>query len=179
MLLGRNLIMKHIITITIENKAGALSRVAGLFSGRGYNIESLTVNETDKQGLSSMTIVTSGEDRVIEQIIKQLRKLINVIRVRDVTTLPDHIERVMALVKLHILPKHRSEIFGIVDAYRGRVIDMNKDSMIIEISGSIQKTESFVELVHSYGIIEVLKTGVLAMSKGNSVTTESNNNNKN
>ena len=163
---------QHIISLSIENKAGALSRVAGLFSGRGYNIESLTVNETEKQGISNMTIVTSGEDPVIEQIIKQLRKLVNVIRVRDVTSLPDHIEREMALVKLHIVPKQRAEMFGIIDAYRGRVIDMNYDSMIIEISGSSTKVDSFIELVRPYGLIEVIKTGVLAMTKGAGSTTE-------
>ncbi len=164
--------MKHVISITIENKAGALSRVSGLFSGRGYNIESLTVNETEKPEISNMTIVTSGEEPVIEQIIKQLRKLINVLRVRDVTALPEHIERVMVLVKLHLMPKQRAEIFGIVEAYRGRVIDMTHETMIIEVSGSSQKIDSFVELVRPYGLIEVVKTGVLAMTKGTTPTTE-------
>ncbi len=165
--------MKHVISIMIENKFGALSRVSGLFSGRGYNIESLTVNETEHEGLSNMTIVTYGDDAVIEQIIKQLRKLVNIIRVRDVTTLPDHIERVMALVKLHLLPKHRAEIFGVVDAFRGRMIDMTHESAIIEVSGSAQKIESFIEIVRPYGLIEVLRTGVLAMTKGTASTTES------
>ena len=165
--------MKHVISIMIENKFGALSRVSGLFSGRGYNIESLTVNETEHQGLSNMTIVTSGEDAVVEQIIKQLRKLVNIIRVRDVTTLPDHIERVMALVKLHLVPKQRAEVFGMVEAFRGRVIDMTHESMIIEVSGSSRKIENFIELVRPYGLIEVLRTGVLAMTKGTTPTTES------
>jgi acetolactate synthase-1/3 small subunit len=164
--------MKHIISLTIENKAGALSRISGLFSGRGYNIESLTSNGTEKPGISNMTIVTSGEDAIIEQIIKQLRKLVNVLRVRDVTTLPDHIEREMALVKLHITPKQRSEMFGIVDAYRGRTIDMNHESMIIEISGSEKKVDSFIELVRPYGLVEVIKTGILAMTKGSGATSE-------
>ena len=164
--------MKHIISIIVENKFGALSRVSGLFSGRGYNIESLTVNETEKAGLSNMTIVTSGEDPVIEQIIKQLRKLVNVLRVRDVTTLPDHIEREMSLVKLHVMPKQRPEIFGIVEAFRARVIDMSHNSMIIEISGSEEKIGSFIELVRPYGLIEVVRTGVLAMTKGAVPTTE-------
>jgi acetolactate synthase-1/3 small subunit len=119
-----------------------------------------------------MTIVTSGEDAVIEQIIKQLRKLVNVLRVRDVTSLPDHIEREMALIKLHVTAKQRAEIFGIVEAYRGRPIDMNHESMIIEISGSEKKVDSFIELVRPYGLIEVIKTGVLAMIKGAGATTE-------
>lgn len=163
---------KHIISIDIENRFGALARVAGLFSGRGYNIESLTVNSTEKPDLSNMTIVTSGEEPVIEQIIKQLRKLVNIIRVRDVTCLPDHIAREMALVKLHITAKQRAEIFGIVDAYRCRVIDMTHDSMIIEVSGSETKVDAFVELVRPYGFIEVIKTGVLAMTKGAGATNE-------
>ena len=163
---------KHIISILVENKFGVLSRVSGLFSGRGYNIESLTVNETEKAGLSNMTIVTTGDDAVVEQIIKQLRKLINIIRVRDVTVLPDHLERVMALVKLHVLPKQRVELFGIADTFRARVTDLTHDSMIIEITGTEKKVDNFIELVRPYGLIEVLKTGVLAMSKGPTPTTE-------
>jgi len=166
--------MKHIISIIVENKFGVLSRVSGLFSGRGYNIESLTVNETEKPGLSNMTIVTSGEDPVIEQIIKQLRKLVNVLRVRDITALPDHIEREMSLVKLHVLPKQRTEIFGIVEAFRARVIDITYDAVIIEISGSEEKISSFIELVRPYGLIEVVRTGLLAMMKGSAITTETN-----
>ncbi|MDR2884186.1 MAG: acetolactate synthase small subunit [Deferribacteraceae bacterium] len=163
---------KHIITLVVENKFGALARVSGLFSGRGYNIESLTVNETEKPGLSNMTIITSGDDPVIEQIIKQLRKLVNVLRVRDVTSLPEHIEREMALVKIHVMPKQRAEHFGIIEAFRARVIDMTHDSMIVEISGSEEKISSYVELVRPYGLIEVIRTGVLAMLKGSTVTTE-------
>ncbi|MDR0454481.1 MAG: acetolactate synthase small subunit [Deferribacteraceae bacterium] len=166
--------MKHIISIIAENKFGTLSRVSGLFSGRGYNIESLTVNETEKPGLSNMTIVTSGENPVIEQIIKQLRKLVNVLRVRDVTSLPDHIEREMSLIKLHVISKQRPEVLGIVDTFRARVIDMSHDSVIIEISGSEEKVSSFIELVRPYGLIEVVRTGILAMAKGSTVTAETN-----
>ena len=164
--------MKHIISIIVENKFGTLSRVAGLFSGRGYNIESLTVNETETAGLSNMTIVTSGEDPVIEQIIKQLRKLVNVLRVRDVTTLPDHIEREMSLIKLYVMPKKRAEILSVTETFRARIIDISQDSMIIEISGSAEKVTSFIELVRPYGIIEVVRTGILAMTKGSGLTTE-------
>ena len=164
--------MKHLISMIVENKFGALSRVAGLFSGRGYNIESLTVNETEKAGLTNMTIVTSGEDPVIEQIIKQLRKLVNVLRVRDVTAIPDRIEREMSLIKLHVMPKQRPEVLGIIDVFRARVIDMAPDSMIIEISGSEEKVTSFIDLVRPYGLIEVVRTGILAMTKGAGLTTE-------
>ena len=163
---------KHIISILVENKFGVLSRVSGLFSGRGYNIESLTVNETEKAGLSNMTIVTTGDDAVVEQIIKQLRKLINIIRVRDVTVLPDHLERVMALIKLHAMPKQRAELFGISDTFRARVTDLTHESIIIEITGTEKKVDNFIELVRPYGLIEVIKTGVLAMSKGLTPTTE-------
>jgi acetolactate synthase-1/3 small subunit len=156
----------------VEDKFGVLSRISGLFSGRGYNIESLTVNETEKEGFSNMTIVTSGEDDIIEQIIKQLRKLVNVLRVRDVTVLPDHLERVMALVKLHVMPKQRTELFGIADTFRARVTDLTHNSMIIEITGTEKKVDNFIELVRPHGLIEVLKTGVLAMSKGHTPTTE-------
>ena len=119
-----------------------------------------------------MTIVTSGEDPVIEQIIKQLRKLVNVLRVRDVTTLPDRIEREMSLIKLHVMPKQRPEVLGVIDTFRARVIDMSHDSMIIEVSGSEEKVTSFIELVRPYGLIEVVRTGILAMTKGLGVTTE-------
>lgn len=164
---------KHIISIQIEDKAGALARVAGLFSGRGYNIDSLTVNETEIEGVSNMTIVTHGEEDIIEQIIKQLRKLINVIKVRDVTSLPEHIERELALVKLHMVPKQRAEIFGVIDAFRARIINMTHDSTIIEVSGSEEKIDSFLELVRPYGLVEVLKAGVLAMGKGAVATADS------
>jgi len=163
--------MRHTISVLVENKFGVLSRVSGLFSGRGYNIESLSVGETMDGGLSVMTIVTNGDDRIVEQIIKQLRKLIDVIRVRDVTAM-DHIEREMLLVKVHAKAKAKSEIFNIVNTFRGKSIDLTPESMVIEITGSKDKNQAFLEVLEPYGLIEVVRSGSIAIGRGNKATTE-------
>lgn len=164
--------MRHIISVLVENHFGVLSRVAGLFSGRGYNIESLSVNTTDNPETSVMTIVTRGDNDVVEQIIKQLRKLINVLKVREVTSL-DHIEREMVLVKVFVPAKLRSEVFMIVDTFRAKVVDLNSDSMVIEVTGTEDKIRAFLDVVRPYGIIEVIRGGVLAITRGSKETTES------
>ncbi len=138
---------RHIISVLVENKFGVLARIAGLFSGRGYNIESLTVNSTDKHDVSMMTIVTYGDDRIIEQIIKQLRKLINVLKVRDLTSY-NHIERELVLVKVYVTQKYRSDIYNMVNTFRGNVVDITPESMVIEITGDNDKLQAFIELVH-------------------------------
>jgi acetolactate synthase-1/3 small subunit len=163
--------MKHIISVLVENHFGVLSRVSGLFSGRGYNIESLTVGVTHNPEQSIMTIVTTGDDKVIEQIIKQLRKLVNVLKVRDVTSM-DHVEREMILLKVFAPPKYKNEIFNIVNTFRGKVVDLTSDSMIIEITGHYEKNKAFVEVLEPYGIIELVRGGSLAIARGNKPTTE-------
>ncbi|MBZ4643518.1 MAG: acetolactate synthase, small subunit [Deferribacteraceae bacterium] len=163
--------MRHIISVLVENHFGVLSRVAGLFSGRGYNIESLSVGVTDDPKYSIMTIVTHGDDKIVEQIIKQLRKLINTIRVRDVTQV-EHIEREMMLVKVHASPKYRAEIFGIVNTFRGKIIDLTSESLVIEITGTKDKNKAFIDVLEVYGIIEVVRTGSVAIARGSKSTTE-------
>lgn len=162
---------RHIISVLVENKFGVLARVAGLFSGRGYNIESLTVNSTEKHDVSMMTIVTYGDERIIEQIIKQLRKLINVLKVRDITAY-NHLERELILLKLYVSQKNRSDIYNLVDTFRGKVVDVTTESMVIEITGNNDKLEAFVELVRPYGIIEMVRSGCLAIGRGIKATSE-------
>ncbi|MDY5050420.1 MAG: acetolactate synthase small subunit [Candidatus Mucispirillum faecigallinarum] len=162
---------RHIISILVENKFGVLARVAGLFSGRGYNIESLTVNSTDKHDVSMMTIVTNGDDKIIEQIIKQLRKLINVLKVRDLTSY-NHIERELVLVKVYVTQKYRSDIYNMVNTFRGNVVDITPESMVIEITGDNDKLQAFIELVRPYGIIEMIRSGCLAIGRGSKATSE-------
>ncbi len=165
------MIMRHIMSILVENKFGVLSRISGLFSGRGYNIESLTVNMTEKSDLSMITIVTTGDDQVIEQIIKQLRRLINVIKVRDLT-LYNHIERELILIKLFVNSKNRSDVYNIVNSFRGKVVDLTSDSIVIEITGEESKLEAFIEVVRPFGIIELVRTGALAIGRGSKPTAD-------
>lgn len=163
--------MRHIISILVENKFGVLARVAGLFSGRGYNIESITVNTTEKPELSMMTIVTEGDERIIEQIIKQLRKLINVIKVRDLTSF-NHIERELVLIKIFVNMKNRNDLYNLVNTFRAKVVDITPESMVVEITGDRDKLEAFVELIRPYGIIELVRTGCLAIGRGSKVTSD-------
>jgi len=163
--------MRHIISILVENKFGVLARVAGLFSGRGYNIESLSVNTTDSDDISLMTIVTRGDDHIIEQIIKQLRKLVNTLKVRDVTQV-DHIERELALIKVHTTQRTRLDILSIVEAFRGNVIDISRESLVIEITGDQDKLKALVNVLEPYGIIEIIRSGTIAVARGNKTTTE-------
>jgi len=163
--------MRHTISVLVENKFGVLSRISGLFSGRGYNIESLSVNRTVNKDISIMTIVTSGDDAVVEQIIKQLRKLVNVLKVRDVS-LMDHIEREMMLVKVHANKSTRSEIFNIINTFRGKTVDITNDSLVVEITGVKDKNMAFIKVLEPYGVIEVVRTGAIAISRGNKATSD-------
>jgi acetolactate synthase I/III small subunit len=157
--------MKHIISILIENEAGALSRVAGLFSARGYNIESLTVAPTEDATMSRMTIVTSGTDEVIEQIIKQLNKLIDVIKVLDLND-GKHIERELMLVKVKATATFKDEMKRISDIFRGRVIDVADNSYTIELTGSSTKLDAFLEALDKAAIIETVRTGASGIGRG-------------
>ncbi|MFQ3574273.1 MAG: acetolactate synthase small subunit [Thermodesulfovibrionales bacterium] len=156
--------MRHIISILVENKFGVLSRVAGLFSGRGYNIESISVGETIDPQISIMTIVTTGDDWIIEQITKQLNKLIDVIKVTDLTEL-DHVEREMILVKVAPRQEAKSEVLRIAEIFRGRIVDSSQSTYTIEITGDNKKIEAFIELMRPMGIKEFVRTGKVAIAR--------------
>jgi acetolactate synthase-1/3 small subunit len=157
--------MRHIISILMENEAGALSRVAGLFSARGYNIESLTVAPTEDPTLSRMTLVTYGTDEIIEQITKQLNKLIDVVKLMDMTEGP-HIEREMMLVKVRAEGERREELKRITDIFRGRIIDVTAESYTIELTGAGDKLDAFLQALEQAVIIEVVRSGVSGIARG-------------
>ncbi len=156
--------MKHTISVLVENKFGVLSRISGLFSGRGFNIESLSVGETIDPTVSFMTIVTAGDDQIIEQITKQLNKLIDVIKVIDFMEV-EHVEREMVLVKVAPKKEDRAELFRLAEIFRGRIIDSGSTTYTIEITGDEKKIAAFVELMKSYGIKEFARTGKVAMAR--------------
>ncbi|MEJ2593329.1 MAG: acetolactate synthase small subunit [Candidatus Thiodiazotropha sp.] len=157
--------MRHIISILMENESGALARVANLFSARGYNIESLTVAPTEDPTLSRMTLVTSGSDEIVEQITKQLNKLIDVVKLVDLTE-GTHIEREMMLIKLRAERTMREEIKRLVDIFRGKIIDVTDTSYTVELTGAANKLNAFVEAVNEELIIEVVRTGPSGIGRG-------------
>ena len=156
---------QHTITALVENHPGVLARVTGLFARRGYNIESLAVSVTDKPDVSRMTIVLAGDLRVLEQITKQLHKLVEVIKVVEYTE-TDAVERELALIKVNADSKDRGEIMQIVEIFRGRIIDMSEKTFIIEVTGGPDKLDKFTQLLSSYGIRELVRTGIIAMARG-------------
>lgn len=160
--------MRHIISILMENEPGALSRVAGLFSARGYNIESLTVAATEDDTLSRMTIVTDGNDAVIEQIIKQLNKLIDVVKVLDLND-GKHIERELMLIKVKASSAHRDEMKRMCDIFRGRIIDVADNSFTIELTGSSNKLDAFIESLDNTAILETVRTGASGIGRGDRI----------
>jgi len=157
--------MKHTISVLVENRFGVLARVAGLFSGRGFNIDSLCVGETDDPTVSRMTIVTRGDDRILEQITKQLRRLIDVIKVTDLTQ-EEHVERELVLIKVDASNKKRAEIMEIVDIFRAKIIDVNQEIVTIEVTGAESKISALIELMKPFGIKELVRTGKIAISRG-------------
>ena len=157
--------MKHIISLLMENEAGALSRVAGLFSARAYNIESLTVAPTEDATLSRMTIVTSGSDEVIEQIIKQLNKLVDVVKVLDLND-GRYIERELMLVKVKATGALREEMKRMADIFRGRIIDVTEKSYTIELTGDQSKNDAFLEAIDRSAILETVRTGPSGIGRG-------------
>ncbi|WP_027722534.1 acetolactate synthase small subunit [Maridesulfovibrio zosterae] len=156
--------MRHTLSVTVENEPGVLSRVVGLFSGRGFNIESLNVAPTLEEGVSHMTISTIGEEQIIEQIVKQLRKLVTVIKVVDLT---EHksVEREMAILKVNAEDAKRAEILRIVDIFRCKVVDVSVDELSIEITGDNGKIEAIINLLSRFGIKEIARTGSVAMKR--------------
>jgi len=160
--------MRHIISILLENEAGALSRVSGLFSARAYNIESLTVAPTEDPSLSRMTIVSVGSDDVIEQITKQLNKLIEVVKVVDLSEAP-HVERELMLVKVRATAKDREEMKRVADIFRGRIIDVTESTYVIELTGNNSKLDAFLETIGKALILETVRTGVSGIGRGDRI----------
>jgi len=160
--------MRHIISILLENEPGALSRVSGLFSARGYNIESLTVAPTEDATLSRMTIVTSGSEEIVEQITKQLNKLIEVVKVVDLSDGP-HIERELMLVKVRAAGKDREEMKRMADIFRGRIIDVTDKDYTIELTGTGSKLDAFLQAVEPGLILETVRTGASGIGRGERV----------
>jgi len=157
--------MRHIISLLMENEAGALSRVSGLFSARGYNIESLTVAPTEDPTMSRMTIVTSGSDAVIEQIIKQLNKLVEVVEVMDMNE-GDHLERELMMVKVRAVGEAREELKRMTDIFRGRIIDVDTQFYTIELTGAGAKLDSFLQAIDRSLILETVRTGACGIGRG-------------
>jgi acetolactate synthase-1/3 small subunit len=157
--------MRHVITALVQNKPGVLAHVAGMFAARGFNIDSLVVGRTEDPKLSRMTIVAVGDDRTLEQVRKQLAKIISVVRVRDFEEV-DYVERDLMLVRIGVRPEKRAEIAELANTFRGRVVDVARQSVTVELSGPEAKLEAFIDLVRPYGIRELARTGVIAMQRG-------------
>ncbi|WP_024298451.1 acetolactate synthase small subunit [Methylomicrobium lacus] len=160
--------MRHIISVLMENESGALSRVAGLFSARGYNIESLTVAATEDPTLSRMTIVTRGSDDIIEQITKQLNKLIDVVKVLDLADVGAHIERELMLIKIRSTEQNRLEIRSLADIFRGKIVDVTASTYVVEMTGPSEKLDAFIAAIAAEAIIEVVRSGPTGISRGES-----------
>ncbi len=164
--------MRHTLSVLVENEFGVLSRIAGLFSGRGFNIESLCVAPTTDATVSRITLVTSGDDRVLEQVTKQLHKLVNVIRVSDFREV-DHVERELVLVKVSAEARSRAEILNVIDIFRGKVVDAGRQSYVVEVTGSQDKIKAALELLEPFGVLEIVRTGVVAVVRGEKTLADS------
>jgi len=156
---------KHTLSVLVENTPGALARIAGLFSGRGFNIDSLCVAETLDPTLSHLTLVTHGDEQIIEQIIKQLHKLIDVYKVVDITEEGSYVEREMALIKVKAEREYREEIFRICEIFRCKIVDVSPRSYVIEVTGDEDKLQAVIELLKPIGIKEIVRTGTIAMKR--------------
>jgi acetolactate synthase-1/3 small subunit len=157
--------MTHVLSMLVENHQGVLSRIAGLFSGRGYNLESITAGVTTDPQLSRITLVCKGDDNVIDQIKKQLNKLIDVIKVTDLSPLPS-LHRELALIKVKAKPNQRGEVFQVADVFRARVLDVGIESMVLEVTGSSDKIDNFIAVLQPYSIREVARSGLISMERG-------------
>ncbi|MDB5697277.1 MAG: acetolactate synthase, small subunit [Alphaproteobacteria bacterium] len=158
---------RHTLSVLVDNESGILARIAGLFSARGYNIESLTVADINEDGsISRITIVTSGPPHVIEQIISQLDRLVPVHKVTDLTALGPHIERELALIKVASTGEQRIEALRLADVYRARVVDATTASFVFELTGGTEKIDKFIELMREVGLVEIARTGIVAITRG-------------
>ena len=157
--------MRHVLSALVQNTPGVLAHVSGMFASRGFNIESLAVGETEDAHLSRITVVVNGDDRLLEQIRKQMEKIVTVVKVLDISR-TDFVERDLMLIKIDASPSQRLELQGLVQVFRGRIVDVGLDLMMIEISGQEKKIEAFIEAVRPYGIRELARTGRIAMVRG-------------
>jgi acetolactate synthase I/III small subunit len=160
---------KHVLSILVENKSGVLTRIAGLFARRGFNIDTLTVGPTDDEQISRVTLTVDGALHPIDQVTKQLHKLINVLKIRDLEP-ADTVARELALFKITAEGTQRGELMQISDIFRGKVVDVTKRSLIVEITGTTDKIEAFESMVRPFGLIEMMRTGEIAISRGRSET---------
>lgn len=161
--------MKHTLSVLVENKPGALSRIAGLFTRRGFNIDSLAVSPTEQEDRSRMTIAVDASRFPVEQITKQLDKLVNVIKIRDLD--PENmVSRELGLVKVAATAETRSEVIQLVEIFEAKIVDVTSDSVTIQVTGTTEELENFERLLHPFGVVELVKTGVVALSRGSSTT---------
>jgi acetolactate synthase-1/3 small subunit len=157
--------MRHVLSALVQNQPGVLAHISGMLASRGFNIDSLAVGETEDPQLSRMTIVVHGDDAVLEQVRKQLDKIVTVVRVQDISS-EDYVERDLMLIKVQAAPAQRMEIAVLVEMFRGRVVDVSPDNLMIEISGQERKIEAFIDLMRPYGILELARTGRIALVRG-------------
>lgn len=157
--------MRHVLSALVQNQPGVLAHVSGMLASRGFNIDSLAVGETEDKNLSRMTFVVRGDDRTVEQVGKQLSKIVTVVGVQDISS-EDYVERDLMLAKVKVAPAQRVEITLLVEMFRGRVVDVSPESLIVEISGTERKIEAFIELMRPYGILELARTGRIALVRG-------------
>jgi len=157
--------MRYVISALVQNTLGVLSHVSGMLSSRGYNIESLAVGETEDPKLARMTFVVDGDEKIQEQVLKQLRKIVTVVKVEDITSL-QHVERDLMLMKVEALPGARSKVLEITNIFRGKVVDVSDTTMMIEVSGQESKLRGFVEAMRPFGIIELVRSGIIALPRG-------------
>ncbi|MEN9206715.1 MAG: acetolactate synthase small subunit [Gloeomargarita sp. GMQP_bins_120] len=163
--------MKHTLSVLVEDEAGVLTRIAGLFARRGFNIESLAVGPAEQPGISRITMVVPGDDRAIEQLTKQLYKLINVLKVQDITNIPC-VERELMLLKVNATPVSRREILEIAQVFRARVVDLAEDSLTLEVTGDPGKMAAIIQMLQKFGIREMARTGKIALVRESGVNTE-------
>jgi acetolactate synthase I/III small subunit len=161
--------MKHVLAILVENKPGVLARVAGLFGRRGFNIDSIAVGETADPGISRMTIVVEGDEKTLEQVSKQLNKLINVLKVAQI--FPEgSVTRELLMIKVRTMPENRQEILQIIDSFRAKVVDISLDSLIVEVTGDSEKLGALQRLLSHFGIMEIVRTGKVSILRGSKTT---------
>ena len=158
--------MRHVLSAVVQNQPGVLAHISGMLASRGFNIDSLAVGETEEPQLSRMTFVVHGDDAVLEQVRKQLDKIVTVVKVQDISS-EDFVERDLMIIKVKSVPQQRMEISLLVEMFRGRVVDISAENIMVEISGQERKIEAFIELMRPYGIIELARTGRIALVRGN------------
>ena len=162
---GRTRGMRHVLSALVQNQPGVLAHVSGMFASRGFNIDSLAVGETEDPHLSRITVVVMGDDRVLEQVRKQMEKIVTVVKVHDLSR-DDYVERDLMLIKVNATPDRRPEIIALVQIFRGRIVDVDADQLMVEISGQEKKIEAFIDAVRPYGILELARTGRIALVRG-------------